>query len=1473
MTTKGKRPGLKNRGARGMPGTSATAHTVAHQPARKRLDAPDGAVAFGNDAATEPTRGDAATAPLRANGPHPPVSGDARTELVPGQETRLLAPRAQDDRRPSPVAARAPARPGPGTRIGQYELIRSLGRGGMGEVFLARDLRLGRLVAIKRLSEPGPGLAERFLREARTTARCMHENIVVIHEVDEQDGEPYMVLEYVEGQTLRQWMREHAAAAGEHAPVPPGRVMELMLPVVRALAYAHERGIVHRDLKPENVMLTRSGTIKVLDFGIAKLLHAPRHEGEGGDGVPDGVVDAVSGRVSGPAGVQSSALIGTLPYMSPEQMNADVIDHRSDVWTAGIMLFELVCGRHPFLGCSLDDLMRVADEDEPMPGVLDVMPDAGPELGPLAGVINRCLLKDLRYRIPSAQALLVELEALAPGRRAVLAGGGGNPFAGLAAFQDADADRFFGRDRDIGQVVNELRSRPLAAVVGPSGAGKSSLVRVGVPPELLAEDYTPHLSTYSAWARKHYEFLDMAGLGGGALRVRLEDVFVPLRFHPRRAGTENPRAGVMLRSPPDRDVLLEEVFECAAPARHLFVLGDPGAGKTTALKQLLCSCLTEDGGVDGTKVGLEASTVPVFIRLRQVDAALRRKPMVELLEAHLEGLHEKPGVAAVEARRDHGGDDHGPPSTERPPSSPSGFARWLWERGHLLLLFDGLDEIADPIEREMACEYIEKNLSIAESEGRPGIRAVVSCRFAAVMGNVGFGSSFAYLDIRPMNDQQIERLLKGWFAAAEEAVLRSQGGDESAGRVAGLRRGAELAAVLRREEYASQRLRTLVANPLLLTLLCVVVFDGREVPRQRADFFDDCLRTLMRRQTRGFAAEADETSLLDLNTALRLLRPVAWEMHTNNQKIDLARADLCRAMGPERQRLQETQNITFGMIVDWLCRHTGIMTEFAPGEYGFMHLNLQEYLVALHAASTLEPCLSRLAQEFGEPSWREVILLLCAVDESQHFGPLMERVLATPGKLDGGEQNERLLRECLDEASGPDCEAIARVIENPTESVARRKAALRLFVRRADGLVRTAAQKVLAEAPEDEELMALAAEAAERRLAYQVFISHASRDIEAAEKLAAELAGQNIRVWRPAKPSDGHRGWTEGLAEALGQTGSLVIAIGSGGVAEPEELREVQQEFIDRKLPVRVLLLPGAEEQRSLPAFLQDGACSDMRTGVNATGASELAVAIRGAGPGRAEAATLYVEPTTNMRFLWVPGGQFWMGSGDDEKDAYENEKPRHLVEVSGYWLAETAVTNGQYELFLRAERGIREPSMWRDRRYNQAEQPVVGVSWHEAREFCRWLSEVSGKKMELPTEAQWERAARGDDGRKYPWGGEAPDGTRAHYGKNVEDAPLPVGSLPAGRGPYGHLDLAGNVWEWCRDRWDAHAYEKRGELSIDPEVPGKADGDPAEARASRGGAFRLEPRNLRSTYRCGSRASVRFLVLGFRVAALPASR
>jgi serine/threonine protein kinase len=465
-------------------GTRTTDTDAPDQPARDQVTKPvsiNGLVLSGSDQAGEP-------------------APDASTARMDPAEILVSAPCEPARRtRPTTAPVRVVTPPVAGTRIGQYELIRSLGRGDMGEVYLARDLRFGRLVALRRLRAAGPGLVERFLREARATARCTHENIAVIHEVGEASalgGDPYMALEYLEGQTLRQWLREHAAIAGAQAPVPPGRAVALMLPVVRALAYAHERGLVHRDLKPENVMLTRSGVIKVLDFGIARLLRASGpDEEDAGDGVPDRAADPDSGPATLPPGTRSSALIGTLPYMSPEQMNAGAIDARSDVWAAGIMLFELVTGRHPMPTFSVAHLMRIADTDEPMPGVREAMPDRAADIGALAGVIERCLIKDPRRRTPSARALLAELEALAPGRGAARVGADGCPFPGLAAFQEADADRFFGREPDIVRIVTALRGRPLVTVAGPSGAGKSSLVRAGVIPALArsGEGWDAHI--------------------------------------------------------------------------------------------------------------------------------------------------------------------------------------------------------------------------------------------------------------------------------------------------------------------------------------------------------------------------------------------------------------------------------------------------------------------------------------------------------------------------------------------------------------------------------------------------------------------------------------------------------------------------------------------------------------------------------------------------------------------------------------------------------------------------------------------------------------------------------------------------------------------------------------------------------------------------------------------------------------------
>jgi hypothetical protein len=360
-----------------------------------------------------------------------------------------------------------------GTRLGQYEIIRELGRGGMGVVFLARDDKLGRRVALKLLQSSHPELTRRFIIEARATARCNHENIVVIHEVGEHQGNPFMVLEYLQGQPL-------SSIAGNGKTLQPSRAVEIMVPVARALAYAHGEGIVHRDLKLENVFVTEFGSIKVLDFGIAKLREVEAQGTESRSDLARARDIALQNQDD------RTGLVGTIAYMSPQQWGAGGdIDHRTDIWAAGIMLFQLLTGQHPLANLAPSPITyanEVQNLDKPMPRLGDVAPEVPREL---AALVDACLEKHLERRVPDAAALLRGLEPFMPGRftpaGAPIEAG---PYAGLRAFQEDDAGRFFGRAGEIRAMVTRIRNVPLIATVGPSGIGKSSLVRAGVVPAL-----------------------------------------------------------------------------------------------------------------------------------------------------------------------------------------------------------------------------------------------------------------------------------------------------------------------------------------------------------------------------------------------------------------------------------------------------------------------------------------------------------------------------------------------------------------------------------------------------------------------------------------------------------------------------------------------------------------------------------------------------------------------------------------------------------------------------------------------------------------------------------------------------------------------------------------------------------------------------------------------------------------------------
>jgi Tol biopolymer transport system component len=276
-----------------------------------------------------------------------------------------------------------------GTKIGPYEILGPLGAGGMGEVYRARDGRLGRDVAIKVLPAAfsrDPERLRRFEQEARATAALNHPNILAIFDIGNHEESLYVVTELLEGETLRQRIQS--------GPVPPRKATDYALQIARGLAAAHDQGITHRDLKPENVFLTKDGRIKILDFGLAKL--AEPGKGSSGADTPTLALQTEPGLV-----------LGTVGYMSPEQVRGKAADGRSDIFSLGAILYEMVSGKRAFQGDTAADTMSAILKAEPAP-LSETQQNVPPGL---ARIVEHCLEKEASNRFQSARDVAFALEA------------------------------------------------------------------------------------------------------------------------------------------------------------------------------------------------------------------------------------------------------------------------------------------------------------------------------------------------------------------------------------------------------------------------------------------------------------------------------------------------------------------------------------------------------------------------------------------------------------------------------------------------------------------------------------------------------------------------------------------------------------------------------------------------------------------------------------------------------------------------------------------------------------------------------------------------------------------------------------------------------------------------------------------------------------------------------------------------------
>jgi len=280
----------------------------------------------------------------------------------------------------------------PGAKLGPYEIVGAIGAGGMGEVYRARDARLARDVAVKVLPASFAEDAERlrrFEQEARATGALNHPNILAVYDIGEHEGAPYVVSELLEGEPLRQRIGA--------TPLPQRKAIDYAVQIGRGLAAAHDKGIVHRDLKPDNVFVTNDGRVKILDFGLAKVTH-PEALSEADSALPTG----------GPPATGAGTVLGTVGYMSPEQVRGRPVDHRSDIFSLGIVLYEMLTGQRAFRGDSAVETMNAILKEDPPP-----ITESARSLPPaLDRIVAHCLEKSPEERFQSARDVAFDLEAL-----------------------------------------------------------------------------------------------------------------------------------------------------------------------------------------------------------------------------------------------------------------------------------------------------------------------------------------------------------------------------------------------------------------------------------------------------------------------------------------------------------------------------------------------------------------------------------------------------------------------------------------------------------------------------------------------------------------------------------------------------------------------------------------------------------------------------------------------------------------------------------------------------------------------------------------------------------------------------------------------------------------------------------------------------------------------------------------------------
>jgi len=544
----------------------------------------------------------------------------------------------------------------------------------------------------------------------------------------------------------------------------------------------------------------------------------------------------------------------------------------------------------------------------------------------------------------------------------------------------------FFNDDNLGMLVQQAlvqwRERREGAQAGPRASGK--------PPRLDAE-----LRRYGEEALKVHGTLSLSGFKT-KLRVPIDmkELYVPLRAtsdlrghgaaafaDARHAREELTKEGLV------EEVSLLDAFRLAAKVKRdgVVILGEPGSGKTTHLKRLLISCLKEGP----ERLGLPAGMVPVFLPLRGLEDP-DRETVDHFIARH---LNEQLGLS-------------------------SNFGKRLLERGRLLLLFDGLDEVANPERREKVARWVERVLR-AHSSCRP----VVTCRFAGYgeqgpnRSEVRLGAEFLELHIQPLNDQQAAAFVRKWYGLVESGLALDQ---EMAAKAAEKRAG-DLIAQLRAGDMRTVRVAEMVGNPLLLANLCLVHRDHGRLPKDRRRLYDECVDVLLER----WRERQGPLASMEVEQAKRALQPVAEWMHLEQGRTRASAAELEPVLAPVLKLIRWKS----GGAKEFLSTvrdESGLLTGWGPDQFGFMHLGFQEYLTAselrrkaAEAGERQSTVLRSLARHYGESWWQEVLLLFVAMRNPSMFAPLMREVVKQPTFAESNDVLGLLLEEAAERVASP----------------------------------------------------------------------------------------------------------------------------------------------------------------------------------------------------------------------------------------------------------------------------------------------------------------------------------------------------------------------------------------------------------------------------------------------------------------------